>query len=227
LIFENNRFFIVFTCKNVLVDLKPKTGESIGIDLGLKDAMNLSNGFKSGKIKSSKLDNRVKRLNKKLSHQIQGSNKWLRTKTKLNNVYYHKKEMIKDFIHKTTTYIVKNFDLIVVSNVNSKLGLGNHKLARTTADQHWFELKRQLEYKSDWYAKEFKLVNESYTSQVCNVCGFRNEDLELEDMSWICPNCGIVHDRDVNAAKNILTVGRTGVKNILYVFSNAHSKTNI
>ncbi|MDR1820712.1 MAG: transposase [Methanobrevibacter sp.] len=141
LVFENNRFFIVFTCKNVLIEEKPKTNKTIGIDLGLKSAINCDNNFKSGKIKIIKSDNKIKRLNKKLSQQIKDSNRWYKTKTKLNNVYYHKKEIIKDFIHWITTKIVTKYDNIYVGDVKSKLGLRNHKIAKTTADQHWYEIK--------------------------------------------------------------------------------------
>ncbi|GAA5819052.1 MAG: IS200/IS605 family element transposase accessory protein TnpB [Methanobrevibacter sp. CfCl-M3] len=226
LVFENNRFFVVFTCKDVPVEILPKTGKSVGIDLGLKDALNLSDGVKSSKIFDFRNDNRIKRLNKKLAKQVKDSNNWLKTKTKLNNCYYHKKESIKDKLHKITTNLVRDFDTIVVGNVNSKLGLSNHNLAKTTADQHWFEIKRQLEYKSNWFGKDFKLVDERYTSKTCSECGFVLDSLDLGVRHWICPNCGSNHDRDTNAAKNILTVGLMGIKNITkHVFGNACGKT--
>ncbi|GAA5819745.1 MAG: conserved hypothetical protein partial [Methanobrevibacter sp. CfCl-M3] len=88
--------------------------------------------------------------------------------------------------------------------------MSNHRLAKSAADAHWFEIKRQLEYKADWYDKKVEIINENNTSKTCNVCGYKNEDLTLAVREWICPICGI-HDRDVNAAKNILSVGMTGM----------------
>jgi len=134
----------------------------------------------------------------------------MKAKTKLNQLYTKKKNIINDYLHKTTTQLVHTFDEIYIRNVTSQLGLKNKYLARTTADQHWYEFKRQLEYKSDWYDKTFRVVNEKYTSKTCNNCGYITE-LDLNTRSWICPECNIKHDRDVNAAKNILTVGTTGL----------------
>ena len=115
------------------------------------------------------------------------------------------------FYIKHTTRIVHEFDEIYIGNVNSQLGLQNKHLARTTADQHWFEFKRQLEYKSDWYNKHFMVVDEKYTSKTCSNCGYVTESLDLNIRRWICPECNIEHDRDINAAQNILTVGTTGL----------------
>ncbi len=120
-----------------------------------------------------------------------------------------KKNIINDFLHKTTTRIV--CDEIYVGDVNSQLGLKNKHLAKTTADQHWFEFKRQLKYKSNWYDKYFEVVNERYTSKTCSNCGYVTESLDLNIRQWMCPECNIQHDRDINAAQNILTVGTTGL----------------
>ncbi|MBU4535623.1 MAG: transposase, partial [Euryarchaeota archaeon] len=136
---------------------------------------------------------------------------WIKAKTKLNRLYQKKKNIINDFLHKTTTKIVREFDKIYVGNVNSQLGLKNKYLARTTTDQHWYEFKRQLEYKSDWYDKHFMVVDEKYTSKTCSNCGYVTESLKLNIRQWICPECKMHHDRDVNAACNILTVGTTGL----------------
>jgi len=135
----------------------------------------------------------------------------VKAKTKLNQLYQRKKNIINDFLHKTTTKIVHAFDKIYIGNVNSQLGLKSKYLAKTTADQHWYEFKRQLEYKSDWYNKHFEVVDEKCTSKTCSNCGYVTESLELNIRRWICPACNTKHDRDVNAAINILTVGTTGI----------------
>jgi putative transposase len=156
-------------------------------------------------------DNKISRLNQILSCRKLGSNNWYKTKAKLNQTYNDKKNHIQDFLHKITTKIVTDFDEIYVGNVNSWLGLNNHKLAKSTADQHWYEIKRQLDYKSNWYDKVFKVVNEKYTSVTCSNCRHQLVKIGLSVREWMCINCGIEHDRDVNAAKNILTVGLTGL----------------
>jgi putative transposase len=208
---ENNKYFVSINVKNSPVEPKNKTNEKIGIDLGLKVLATFSNGIKIDKINFKDLDNKIKRQHQILSNKIKGSNNWVKAKTKLNKLYTKKKNIINDFLHKLTTKIVTNYDNIYVGNVSSQLGLKNKKLARTTADQHWFEFKRQLEYKSDWYDKHFSIVNEKYTSRTCSNCKYQYRDFSLNIREWICPNCNNSHDRDVNAAKNILTVGITGI----------------
>jgi putative transposase len=91
--------------------------------------------------------------------------------------YIDKKNKVLDSIHKITTKIVSKYDNIFVSNVNSQLGLKNKKLAETTGNQHWYGVKRQLEYKSNWYGKNFKVVDEKYTSKTCHKCGYIKESL--------------------------------------------------
>ena len=206
---NSNQYFVSINVKNSPVKQLKKTKQKIGIDLGLKDMATFSNGFKTGKIHLKEIDNKIKRQNQILSNRVKNGCNWVKAKTKLNTLYHKKKNIINDFLHKTTTQLVHTFDEIYIGNVISQLGLKNKHLAKTAADQHWYEFKRQLEYKSDWYGKTFRVVNEKYTSKTCNNCGYVTESLNLNIRSWICPKCSIKHDRDINAAKNILTVGTT------------------
>jgi putative transposase len=208
---NNGHYYASINVKNSIVKELPKTNKSVGIDLGLKDLATLSNGFKTGKILLKKIDDKIKNQNRILSLRKKDGSNWIKAKTKLNKLYILKKNKILDFLHKLTTQIVRDFDNIFVGNVNSQLGLKNKKLARTTADQHWFEFKRQLEYKSEWYDKFFSVVDEKFTSKTCSNCGCVIGSLDLNVRRWQCLGCGVVHDRDVNAARNILTVGTTGV----------------
>lgn len=208
---NSNQYFVSINVKNSPVKQLEKTNQRVGIDLGLKDLATFSNGFKTGKIHLKEVDRKIRRQNQILSKKVKNGCNWIKAKTKLNQLYQRKKDIINDFLHKTTTKIVREFDEIYVGNVNSRLGLRNKYLARTTADQHWFEFKRQLEYKSDWYDKHFEVVDEKYTSKTCSNCGYITEVLELNIRKWICPECNKEHDRDINAAQNILTVGTTGL----------------
>lgn len=208
---NSNQYFVSINVKNSPVNHLKKTNQKVGIDLGLKDLATCSNGFKTGKIHLKEVDRKIKRQTQIISKKVKNGCNWVKAKTKLNRLYQKKKNIINDFLHKTTTTIVHEFDEIYVGNVNSQLGLKNKHLARTTADQHWFEFKRQLEYKSNWYNKHFEVVDEKYTSKTCSNCGHVAESLELNIRRWVCPECNINHDRDINAACNILTVGTTGL----------------
>jgi putative transposase len=208
---NSNQYFVSINVKNSPVKPLKNTNQKVGIDLGLKDMATFSNGFKTGKIHLKEVDKKIERQGQILSKKAKNGCNWVKAKTKLNQLYQTKNNIINDFLHKTTTKIVREFDEIYVGNVNSQLGLKNKYLARTTADQHWYEFKRQLEYKSDWYDKHFEVVDEKYTSKTCSNCEYVTESLELNIRHWICPECKIKHDRDVNAARNILTVGTTGI----------------
>jgi putative transposase len=214
---NSNQYFVSINVKNSPVKQLKNTEKEIGIDLGLKDLATYSNGHKTGKIHLNKIDKKIERQHQILSNKVKNGCNWVKVKTKLNRLYQKKKNIINDFLHKTTTKIVRDFDEIYVGNVNSQLGLKNKHLVRTTADQHWYEFKRQLKYKLDWYGKHFEVVDEKYTSKTCSNCGHVIGSLNLNIRRWVCPECNICHDRDVNAAQNILTVGTTGI---------AFSKTN-
>ena len=208
---NSNQYFVSINVKNSPVKSFKKTGHKIGIDLGLKDLASFSNGFKTGKIHLKEIDQKIKRQQQILSKKVENGCNYVKAKTKLNRLYQKKKDIINDFLHKTTTQIVREFDEIYVGNVNNQLGLKNKYLAKTTMDQHWYEFKLQLEYKSEWYRKHFRVVDEKYTSKTCSNCGYVITSLDLNIRHWNCPSCNTVHDRDVNAARNILTIGTTGL----------------
>lgn len=114
----------------------------------------------------------------------------------------------KDFIQKLSTDIVKNHDIICLENLNIKGMLKNKKLAKSISDVSWYEFIRQLTYKCKWYGKELITINGWFpSSKICHVCGYKKKDLQLKDRSWICPICKTIHDRDINAAINILNEG--------------------
>jgi putative transposase len=136
----------------------------------------------------------------------------LKTKAKLQIAYDKKRNKIIDILHKFTYNTVKEYDKIYFGNLNIQWLLSNHKIARTVSDQHLGEIKRQLSYKCNWYNKKFKKVSEKLTIQTCNNCGYIfKKASSLKIRSWLCPECGIIHDRDINAAKNIKTVSLAGM----------------
>lgn len=110
-----------------------------------------------------------------------------------------------NYLHVLTKTLVKQYDVIKIEDLKTKNLLKNHKLARAIANQSWRKLRSQLEYKCAWYGKQLVIVNPHKTSQICSNCGYDDGKHTLEVRHWMCPKCGINHDRDVNAAKNILS----------------------
>ena len=185
-----------------------KTGKSVGLDLGITDLATLSDGTK---IKAPKpLKNKLKklqRLSKSLSRKQKGSKNREKAKTKLSRLHYKIACIRKDYLHKLTTNIVKQFDMICIENLNVKGMVKNRKLSRAISDLGFYEFKRQLIYKANQWGKMVKEVDRFYpSSKTCSNCGFimAKENLTLAVRHWICPSCHANHDRDINASINIL-----------------------
>ena len=115
----------------------------------------------------------------------------------------------KDFLHKLSTDIVRKNQVVYIEDLNTKGMVRNRKLSKSISDSSWGSLVNFLEYKCDWYGRELKKVSPKFTSQDCSHCGYRNKELQLSMRRWDCPSCGSTHDRDINAAKNVLAVGTT------------------
>nr|WP_227713188.1 transposase [Moraxella sp. K1664] len=183
-----------------------KTGNAVGIDLGITDLATLSTGEK---IQAPKpLKNKLKklqRLSKQLSRKQKGSNNREKAKTKLSRLHYQISCIRKDFLHKLTTNLVKKFDVICIENLNTKGMVKNRQLSRAINDLGFYELKRQLIYKANQWGKSIKELDRFYpSSKTCSCCGVKLDELPLSVRNWTCPNCNTNHDRDINASINIL-----------------------
>ena len=185
-----------------------KTGEQVGIDLGISDLAVLSDGTKAQAPKPLKTKlKQLKRLSKQLSRKQKGSKNREKAKTKLSRLHYKISNIRKDFLHKLTTDLVKKFDVICLENLNIKGMVKNHKLSCAISDLGFYEFKRQLIYKANQWGKTVKEVDRFYpSSKTCSNCGFimAKENLTLAVRHWICPSCHANHDRDINASINIL-----------------------
>lgn len=187
-----------------------KTKKSCGIDLGLKDFCILSDGTKFSNPKFlERSEKRLRLLQKSLSRKIKGSKNYLKTKIKLTKFHEHIANCRKDYLHKISIFLVKNYDVICTETLQIKNMLKNRKLAKAISDVSWYEFCRQLEYKCLWYDKKFVKIDTYFaSSQICSNCGFKNINIKnLNVREYDCPVCGIHHDRDINAAKNILNQG--------------------
>jgi len=206
----SGKYFVSVCCTDVEIEPFEKTGAVTGIDVGIKDFAVLSDGDKIENNKYlRKSEKKLIREQRKLSRKPKGSQNRNKTRIKVARIHEKISNQRNDFLHNLTTDLVKNYDVISVESLKIKNMVKNRKLAKSISDVSWGEFVRQLEYKCEWYGKTLvKIPTFFASSQTCHVCGFQNVAVkDLAVRSWICPNCGANHDRDVNAAVNILKKG--------------------
>lgn len=188
----------------------PSRGSSIGLDLGTKVLVITSNGDKFDNIRT--LENhqaKLAKLQRQLAHKQKGSRNYEKARIKLAREYERIANIRKDYLHKISHKIVSENQAIFSEDLNVKGLMKNHRQAKSIGDASWYEFTRQLEYKSAWNGRVYHKVDRFFpSSQLCSSCGFKYEAVKTENLrEWRCPNCGAYHDRDVNAAINILIRG--------------------
>ncbi|SKB11271.1 transposase [Planktothrix sp. PCC 11201] len=203
-----DRYFVGFVVEFNPRQL-PKNNNSVGIDLGITDFATLSNGEK---VKSpqplKKQLKRLRKLQRNLSRKQKGSKRREVARKKLAKLHTKISDIRNDFLHKFSTKIIRENQTIVLEDLNVSGMVKNRKLARAISDLGWRSFRAMLEAKSVMYGRDFRVIDRwTPTSQTCSCCGFRGGKKELNVREWICLNCGISHDRDVNAAINILVAG--------------------
>lgn len=186
-----------------------KTTQSIGIDLGIKDFLVLSNGTKIKNHRFLKHYERILAINQKhLSRKIKGTSRYEKQRLKVARIYEKITNSRMDLIHKTTTSLIKQFDTIYLEDLNVKGMMKNHKLSKAIGDVSWSKFIDVLEYKALWNDKSVIHIDRFFpSSKTCNKCGWINNQLTLKDRNWTCTECGEIHNRDFNAAINILNEG--------------------
>jgi putative transposase len=198
-----DRWFISISYE--LPDIKPVApNRVVGVDLGIKDLAVTSDGMRFANPKHlKKAKKRLRLAQRKVSRRVKGSKNRRKAITKLSRIHYKVGNQRKDTLHKITTIIAKSAKVVVIEDLNVSGMVKNHNLAAAISDCGFFEFRRQLDYK----AKRVIVADRFFpSSKLCHCCGYKNKQLKLSDRFWSC-ECGVTHDRDLNAALNLKSLG--------------------
>lgn len=200
---------------SILIDkpnkiLEEPKNQIVGLDLGIKDFIVDSNGdsFENIKIKRNN-KKKISKLNRRLSKKKNGSKN--KEKARIRLAKYHDKlnNIKENYLHQISNKLLNENQVIVIEELNISGMMKNHKLAKSIQELSLYRFKEMLTYKSGWYGRKLVKIDRFYpSSKLCNCCGHKNDNLTLKDRTWVCTNCGTKHDRDFNAAINILKEGK-------------------
>lgn len=184
----------------------PKTGKFAGVDLGVKDIAITSDGCKFANPRwIHKSEKKLKRLQRELARRKRASKRREKTRLRLARQHNRVANQRKDWLHKITTYLVRKYDVISLEDLNVRGMTKNHSLAKAITNVSFGEFNRQIEYKAQMHGKQIYRVDRFFpSSKTCSNCGCIQEKMPLNVREWTCPDCGAHHDRDINAATNLL-----------------------
>lgn len=208
---SSGKWFIIFTCDQEDTHELRTDGREVGIDVGLIKFATLSDGTIIENPRFLlKTEKRIRKLQKDLSRKKKGSNNWHRSKQMVASAYERVENQRNDFLHKVSRQIVDNYSFIAVESLGINRMIVGQRTAKAISDVSWYKFMRMLEYKASSAGAQLVYIDTfSPTSQTCSECG-ELRGMRLDERTFICPHCGLTIDRDINAAKNILEIGRAG-----------------
>lgn len=188
---------------------RPPTDTTVGIDAGITTLYTLSTGEKITNPRHEKKDReKLARAQRQLSKKKKGSKNREKARQKVARIHARIADRRRDYLHKLSTRLVRENQVIAIEDLSMRNMIKNHSLARAISDASWAQFRTMLEYKADWYGREVIAIDRFYpSSKTCSACGMLQDSMPLNIRDWTCPGCGKTHDRDVNAAKNILAAG--------------------
>ena len=206
------RYFVSCLCEFEPVSL-PITAKTVGIDVGLKALFVTDTGFKTGNPRhTAKYAKRLALLQRRLSRKQKGSRNRAKARAGVARLHAKITDCRLDNLHKLSRKLINENQVVCVESLKVKNMIRNPKLSRAIADASWGEFVRQLEYKGEWSGRSVVAIDPFFpSSKRCSACGYTMPKMALNVRSWVCPECGAYHDRDVNAAKNIKAVGLTAL----------------
>ena len=204
-----DRWHVSILCDDPTVTPLKKRRTAVGVDMGLNTLVTLSTGEKIPNPRhDAREQDRKRRLSRALARKVQGSANWHKARLKLGRLHARMADRRRDHLHKLSTRLVRENQAVVVEDLAVRNMVRNRRLSRAIADAGWSELVRMLEYKCAWYGRDLVKVDRFFpSSKTCGACGTICERLRLDEREWTCAACGATHDRDVNAARNILAAG--------------------
>lgn len=202
------RWFVSILVEDAIAPLPP-VSSTVGVDAGIASLLTLSTGEKIANPRHERRDRaRLAKAQRRLARKIKDSANREKARVKVARVHAQITDRRRDFLHQVTTRLVRENQVVVIEDLSVRNMVRNHSLARAISDAAWGDLRAMLEYKCDWYGRELVVIDRWFpSSKACSACGRLLASLPLNVREWQCPGCGRGHDRDVNAAKNIMAAG--------------------